>query len=99
MYVKVSSPLSRLEAESVTLGSVTQGEGDIYKILKVVKHPRYDDTDLPYKNALAIITLKENIAFKGHVNYICLPKYREIFYEQEAIVAGESMSLGNLKSA
>ena len=99
MYVKVSSPLSRLEAESVTLGSVTQGEGDIYEILKVVKHPRYDDTDLPYKNDLAIITLKENIAFKGHVNYICLPKYREIFYEQEAIVAGESMSLGNLKSA
>ena len=99
MYVKVSSPLSRLEAESVTLGSVTQGEGDIYEILKVVKHPQYDDTDLPYKNDLAIITLKENIAFKGHVNYICLPKYREIFYEQEAIVAGESMSLGNLKSA
>ena len=99
MYVKVSSPLSRLEAESVTLGSVTQGEGDIYEILKVVKHLQYDDTDLPYKNDLAIITLKENIAFKGHVNYICLPKYREIFYEQEAIVAGESMSLGNLKSA
>ena len=83
----------------MTLGSVTQGEGDIYEILKVVKHPQYDDTDLPYKNDLAIITLKENIAFKGLVNYICLPKYREFFYEQEAIVAGESMSLGNLKTS
>ena len=75
--------------ESVTLGSITQDKGDIYEVDKVVKHEDFDDSDQPVMGDIAILTLKTKVIFKSSVYPICLPKYKETFYGQEAIVAGE----------
>ena len=76
--------------ESVILGSVEQGEGDVFEVDKVVKHEDFDDSEDPIKNDLAVITLRQSVAFKDSVYPICLPQYAETFSDEMAIVAGET---------
>lgn len=77
-----------IKVESVHLGSGIRGGGDVYKVIKVVRHEKYDGSKLYYKNDIAILSLHKNVEFKDSVYHICLPKYHDTFYEEQAMVAG-----------
>ena len=84
----------RRVVDSVTLGSVTQGtlqSEHVYEALKVDKHEGFVDRSIPLDD-IAIVTLKTNVKFTSSIYHICLPKYKETFLGQSAVVAGKMRS-------
>ena len=81
----------RRVVDSVTLGSVTQGtlqSEHVYEALKVDIHEEFVDRSVPKKD-IAIVTLKTNVKFTSSIYHICLPKSKETFLGQSAVVAGK----------
>lgn len=56
----------------------------LHQVKRVVKHPRYSQTN--YDNDIALIQLDEPVKFEGIFNPVCLPVPKKSFSGDDVII-------------